>query len=360
VPAFKVVLLEHGYGNTRPERAVIEAAGGEFIDADPLPREEALRLAAEAEVILVRWLPITPEIIQGFRRCRIIIRYGIGYDNVDVPAATAAGIMVGHIPAYSLDEVSNHALALWLACVRNLTRTHDKMRAGGWDMNPPETVFRTAGKTFGLLSLGSIAQTVARKLSGWGMRLIATDPYVDPERARELGVQLVDFDTLCRESDYLSLHPPLLPETRRLIDGRAFGLMKRGVILVNTGRGPVVDGEALLAALNEGRVARAGFDVFEIEPLAVDSPLRAHPHLIVTDHVAWYSEESELELKVTAAEEAVRVGLGGLPKAIANPEVLHKLGRWNEWTPTYNARWQLARVEKLRATPSAVSGAAPA
>ncbi|HVY68834.1 MAG TPA: C-terminal binding protein, partial [Verrucomicrobiae bacterium] len=265
-----------------------------------------------------------------------------------VAAATAAGIMVGHVPAYSLDEVSNHAIALWLACVRNVARNHEKLRAGGWDDLPQETMFRTTGKTFGLVALGGIAQAVARKLSGWGMRLLATDPFLDPSRAAELGVRLVDLETLCRESDYISLHAPLLPETRQMISHRELGWMKRGVIVVNTARGPLLDGEALVAALNEGRVARAGIDVFEQEPPALDAPLRKHPNVILSDHIAWYSEESQEELKVTVAEEAARVGKGGLPVAIANPEVLHKLGRWQEWKPTYNAQWQMKRIATVK------------
>jgi D-3-phosphoglycerate dehydrogenase / 2-oxoglutarate reductase len=347
MPQFKAVLLKHGYPTIEPERRIISDGGGELIDAENLSDEEALRLCEDADAVLVRWLKITPEIIQRLRRCKIIVRYGIGTDNVDVKAATEAGIIVGHVPTYCLDDVSTHAIALLTACVRSLVRTHVKMHRGGWDPNPVDKIWRTAGRTLGLVGLGNIGQATARKMNGWGMRLLATDPFVDPCRAEALGVSLVDFETLCRESDYISLHVPLLPETRHLINNRSLALMKPGVILVNTARGPVIDTRALLKALNQGRVAAAGLDVFEEEPPPPYSRLRKHPRIILTDHIAWYSEESQNELKMTVAEETVRVCTGGLPRSLMNPEVLKKLGRWDEWTPPDNVRWQLKRLEAL-------------
>ncbi|HYV26097.1 MAG TPA: NAD(P)-dependent oxidoreductase, partial [Candidatus Eisenbacteria bacterium] len=239
--------------------------------------------------------------------------------------------------------------ALLLACVRKVVHTHKKIARGGWDDLPSEKMWRTNGRTLGLVGLGNIGQAVARKLGGWGMTLLATDPYVEPALATALGVKLVDFDTLCREADILSVHVPLLPETRHLISTREFALMKPGAILINTARGPVVDNQALLAALNEGRIAQAGLDVFEVEPPPADSPLRTHPRVTLSDHVAWYSEESQTQLQITAAEEVVRVCAGGLPIAIANPDVLHRLGRFAEWTPNDNAKWQLKRLEALTA-----------
>ena len=344
---FKIIMVKHGYPSVEPERQVVTNAGGEFFDGESLTDQEEDKLCAEADGILVRWRKITPEMIKTYHRCKIIVRFGVGTDNVDVNAATEAGIMVGHLPTYCLDDVSNHAIALLLACVRRLIPTHQKLTRGGWDPNPPEPIHRTAGKTLGLVGFGNIAQSVARKMQGWSMRLLATDPFVDPERATALGVRLVDLDTLLRESDYVSLHVPLLPETRHLMNERSFSLMKPGAILVNTARGPVVDAKALLGALESKRVSQAALDVFEEEPPPLGSPLRTHPSMILTDHVAWYSEESQAELKVTAAEEAVRVCTGGLPKSIANPDVLQRIGRLKDWTPNDTYRWQVKRLEKL-------------
>ncbi len=344
---FKVVLLKHGYPSVQREREIIQAAGGEFVDADAFTDTEGIQKCEDAEGILVRWLPITRALMGRFRRCKVIIRYGVGYDNVDVAAATEAKIIVGHIPQYCLDEVSTHAIAMLLACIRNVVGKHKKMERDSWDPNPLEPLYRTSGRTLGLVGLGNIGQAVARKMGGWGMRLLATDPYLDPQRAKDLSVRLVDLETLLRESDYVSLHVPLLAETRHLIGARELGWMKQGAILVNTARGPVVDNESLRRALDAGHLAQAALDVFEHEPPAPGSPLRHHPRLILSDHVAWYSEESQAELQQTAAEEAVRVCSGSLPLAVANPEVLHVLGRVQEWTPNYNAQWQLKRLVAL-------------
>jgi D-3-phosphoglycerate dehydrogenase / 2-oxoglutarate reductase len=351
---FKVVSIQHEYASTDHERRIVTAAGGEYVDTDALPLEAALRHGEAADAILVRWLKVGPDLIRRFHRCKIIVRYGVGYDNVDLAAATEAGIMVGHSPSYCLDEVATHALALLLASVRNVVRIQGRLAQGGWAPNPPEKSYRMAGRTLGLVGFGNIGQSVARKLGGWGMRVLATDPFVEPEKAAALGVQLVDLGALCRESDFISIHAPLLPETRHLISGPQFEQMKPGVILVNTARGPILDAEALLSALEAGRVASAGLDVFEVEPLDAASPLRSHPRVTLSDHTAWYSEESVAELQTTVAEEAVRVCTGGLPVSLANPEVLHRLGRFAEWTPSYAARWQMKRLERLRANPGSV------
>jgi D-3-phosphoglycerate dehydrogenase len=345
MPRFKVLILPHRFPPLEIEREIISKAGGLLVDGDSLPDETAaLREAEDADAVVTRWTNITPELIGRFGRCRLIIRYGIGYDNVDYNAATTAGIIIGHCPSYGVDEVSTHTLALLLACVRDLVGTHARVAKGDWNDTPPIQQYRMAGRTIGLVGLGNIGRAVARKLTGWRMRLLASDPYVPAELAGELNVQLVDLQTLCREADYISLHAPLLPETHHLISQSEFALMKPGVILINTSRGPVVDEEALLNSLNSGLVTAAALDVFEREPLPKDSPLRGHARVVVSDHAAWYSEDSAAELKRTVAEETVRVCTGRLPLAIANPEVLHKLGRVREWTPSYNALWRARRA----------------
>src|SRR5438876_3233250 len=203
IAKFKVVLVEHGYASTDCERDIIHAAGGEFIETNELPLEEALRICEDADGICCRRLEVTGEMMRRFRRCRIIVRYGVGTDNVDVNAATAAGIIVGHVPGYCVDEVSTHAMALLLACVRRITSTHQKVQRGEWDVHRGEPVYRMNGRTLGLVGLGNIGQSMARKLQGWGLNLLASDPFVDPSRAEGLGVKLVAFETLCRQSDYI-------------------------------------------------------------------------------------------------------------------------------------------------------------
>jgi D-3-phosphoglycerate dehydrogenase / 2-oxoglutarate reductase len=344
MPRFQAVLIEHGYATTRHEREVIEAAGGELIDADGMPLERALELCEQADGVLCRRIEVPRALLQRFRRCRIIVRYGVGTDNIDVDAATDLKIIVGHVPSYCADEVSVHAVALLLACVRHVAGTDRRLRAGGWDVRRGETIHRMAGGTLGLVGLGGIGRSVARKMAAWSLRLLAADPFVDPQVAVALGVELVDFDTLCRESDYVSLHCPLLPETRHLVDDRALSAMKPGAVLINTARGPLVDTASLLAALDDGRLSGAALDVFEDEPLPADSPLRRHDKVVLTDHTAWYSEESQVELQRTAAEAVVTACSGGLPGSLANPLVVRRLERWDEWLPAENMRWQLKRL----------------
>jgi D-3-phosphoglycerate dehydrogenase / 2-oxoglutarate reductase len=341
---FRVVLIEHGYSTTRYERDVVEAAGGELVDADELPLDEAFRLCETADGILCRRIQVSRDLLSRFRHCKVIVRYGVGTDNIDVDAATDLGVMVGHVPSYCADEVSSHAIALLLASVRHVTATDHRLRGGGWDVHRGEFIHRMAGKTLGLVGLGGIGRTVALKMSGWGLRLLAADPFVDPVVASRFGVELVGFDRLTRESDFLSLHCPLLPETHHLVGRQALSSVKPGAVLVNTARGPLVDGESLIDAIDSGRLGGAALDVFELEPLPAESPLRRHDRIVITDHTAWYSEESQEELQRTAADVVVRACTGGLPHSLANPLVLKRLGRWEEWEPAENMRWQLKRL----------------
>jgi D-3-phosphoglycerate dehydrogenase / 2-oxoglutarate reductase len=346
---FRVVLIEHGYASTETERRIIEAAGGEFIDAESLRASQALELCREADGILFRRIEVTRDMMAEWRKCKVIVRYGVGTDNVDVEAATEANIIVGHVPSYCVDEVSSHAIALMLACARRVVSTHQRVAQGSWDVHREEPIYRIGGKTIGIVGLGSIGSAVARKLSGWDLTILVADPYVDPQRARDLSVELVDFETLCRRSHFITLHAPLLAETRHLLDAKSFERMPPGAIVVNTARGGLVDSEALVRMLDRGHIAAAGLDVFETEPLPAGSPLRGHPRLVLTDHTAWYSEDSQGDLQRTAAEEMARVCRGGLPRSVANPQVIQRLGRTGEWQPGDNMRWQLQRLRTLGA-----------
>ena len=348
---FRVVLVEHGYAARQLEREIITAAGGEFVDAEDLPLDEALGLCKDADGILVRRTLVTAEMIRSFRRCRTIVRYGVGTDNVDLDAATGAGIIVGNVPDYCMDEVSTHAIALLLACVRDLCGTHSKMIRGDWDITRPTPVTQMTGKTLGLVGLGQIGSAVARKMAAWGMRILASDLFVEEDHARRIGARLVALDTLCSQADYISLHTPLLPETYHLIGADQLKLLRPGSILVNTARGPLVDTQALVDALEDGRLAWAGLDVFEEEPLPADSPLRRHPRVILTDHTAWYSIESQVRLQTSVAQSAVTACTGGVPASIANPQVLYKLGKFEQWRPAPVMRWQLARMRKAGLIP---------
>lgn len=343
---FTIAVLDHGYGQIDLERELVAQAGGMLLDLRDLSEYDALA-AAQAEGIMVRRRVVDESQLAAFKSAKIIVRYGVGVDNIDVDAATRLKLLVGHVPVYCVDEVSNHAICLLLACVRELIPIHQKVSAGRWDLQRENPVHRTRGKTAGIVGLGNIGSDVARKLKSWGMRLLAADPYIEPAKAAALGVELVPLEQLLRQSDFVTLHLPLLPETHHLINEAALALMKPSAILINTARGPIVDTEALRRSLDAGRLHAAGLDVFEEEPIPATSPLLNHPSIVVTDHMGWYSEESLLDLRRQAVEEAIRGAIGKLPHYIANPDVLKALGRDHEWAPPEGARWWARRAEAL-------------
>ncbi len=344
MPSFKTVLVEHGYETSEYEREIVTAAGGEFIDTDTLPIEEALAQCVDAEAIMIRRIEADENLLSTFANCKIITRYGVGTDNIDVPAATRAGIFVVNVPGYCIDEVSDQATALLLSCIRQIPASDRKMREGGWDVKRPIPIRRVRGRTLGVLGFGNIGQMFVEKMKGWGLNVLVSDPYIEPQVAKEAGVELVDFNTLCSAADYISLHAPLTDETAHIINADSLSRMKPETILVNTSRGGLVDTDALLAALDRGQIACAGLDVFEQEPPAADHPLRSHPRLVLTDHMGWHSLESQVQLQTTVAEEVVRVCSGGLPQSLANPELIYQLGRFAEWHPGTSMIWQLKKL----------------
>jgi len=257
---------------------------------------------------------MTARVIQSLSRCRVISRYGVGYDNVDVEAATRKDIWVARVPDYCIEEVSDQALALMLACVRNLAFKDRKVREGRWNLQREQPTHRMAGKTLGLIGFGAIARCFLRKAAGLGLaRVLVFDPLVEPSVVRGQGGAPADLRTVLAESDFLSIHAPLSRETKGMIGPEEIRLMKSTAILVNTARGPLVDESALAAALSEGRLCGAGLDVFEKEPLAADSPLRQLDNVILSDHTGWFSEESVSELKTKAARNVAAVLRGGPP-----------------------------------------------
>ena len=252
--------------------------------------------------------------IQELQKCRVISRYGVGYDNVSVEAATAKGIWVARVPDYCLEDVSDQALALLLGCVRKVAFKDRRIREGAWNLQREQPSYRIAGKILGLVGYGAIARTLHRKLSGFGLgRVLVFDPYLDPKKIEENGAESVNLRALLKNSDYVSIHAPLSEETRGLIGSRELSLMKRTAILVNTSRGPLIEEKAVAEALADGKITAAGLDVFETEPLPADSPLRQLDNVILSDHAGWYSEESVAELKTKAAQNVLEVLKGGKP-----------------------------------------------
>ncbi len=319
--SFTVVVTDHSYPDLNEETRVLSTVGARLIMAPSPAASDILSVAADADALLVSMAPITKEVIAGLKRCRAIVRYGVGYDNVDVAAATAHGIYVCNVPDYGIDEVSTHAITLALACLRRLPHQMEVARTGRWAEGVTGDIPRLAGLTFGLLGLGRIGRATARKAAGLGFHVIAHDPYIPAEQFKASGVEQVSFDELLARSDILSIHMPLTEETRGLFTESVLQRMKRTAILVNTARGPIVPNAAVLRALREGWIAAAGLDVLEQEPPPPDEPLLAEPKALITPHIAWYSEESMRDVRRKAAEEIARILSGQPPRNVVNPEV---------------------------------------
>ena len=311
---FTVVIADDRYASYHEEEAVLREvdAGVEIFASSSL--SAARKAFAAADAILVNLFPMRADIIEGLPKCRVISRYGVGYDNVDVEAATRKGIWVARVPDYCFEDVADHALALLLGCVRKIPYKDRMVREGRWNLHKDQPCYRMAGKTLGIIGYGNAGRCLHRKVFGFGFaRVLVCDPNVRASVIRAAGAVPVPLSTLLTDADYISLHVPLTSETRHFIGARELAKVKRGLILVNTSRGPVIDERALAESLRDGHLAGAGLDVFEEEPVPRGSPLRTLDNVIFTDHAGWYSEESVVELKTKAAQNVAAVLAGGAP-----------------------------------------------
>ena len=321
-PLVLICGLDHA--NVVEEQDVFGRAGVRFRVVLARTESEYLERCGEADGVLVQYGDVTRRVLDGLPRLRVVVRYGVGVDGIDLAAATDRGIPVVNVPDYGTDEVANHAVTLLLALSRKLARLDRQTRRGGWDVFRVGPVTRLLGQTVGLLGCGRIGSAVARKLAGFDVRLLGWDPFVG---AFPPGVQPVAFERLLAESDYLTIHCPLTPDTRHLLGEEALAQLRPTAVLINTARGGIVDTAALTAALQQGLLAGAGLDVLEAEPIDPSSPLLQMEQVIVTPHAAWYSEEGRSDLKRRAAEEAVRVLRGERPRHCVNPEALARPAR---------------------------------
>lgn len=309
----KVVITDYYYESIHQEAAVMAEIGAELLDYHCQTEDEVIAVAADCDALICQFAPITRKVIESLEKCKVIVRYAIGVDNIDVAAAEEHGIYVCNVPDYGIDEVSNHAIALLLDCAKKLTYLAGQVKQGNCSYTIVKPLFRMEGKTLGLMGFGRIPRLVAKKMAGFGVHIIAYDPMMNEELARELGVTPVSFDQLLRESDYLSVHCPLTADTHHLFNEAAFRAMKPTAIFINTARGAVVNEEDLIHALEQGEIAMAGIDVTETEPIPVDHPLLKLDNAVVTPHAAWYSEEAVQSLQLKAAQEAARVLKGQPP-----------------------------------------------
>jgi len=318
---FQVAVSDIVFPNLDRARAVLSTIGAELRLAEEPKPGAILRVAKDADALLATYAKITADMIRQMTRCRIISRFGIGVDNVDIPAATERGIVVTKVPDYCIDEVSDHAMALLLSAVRKIPLANSLVQQGRWEMPAVVPIHRLRGSVLGLVGFGRIPQLVAPKAQAFGMRVVSFDPYIPKDVFERANVESVDFPQLLKISDYISIHAPLLPETQSLFNANAFRQMKPHAYLINTARGPIVDEAALARALDAGQLAGAALDVMTKEP-PTGSPLLGRPNVIITPHTSFYSEESLNDLETKAAEEVVRVLKGQAPKNPVNPEAL--------------------------------------
>ena len=312
-----VAVSDTVFPNLDPARDVLARIGAELQVASEATPDEILRVATGADGLLVTYARITGPMIARMTRCRVISRFGIGVDNVDLDAATAAGIVVTKVPDYCIDEVSDHALALMMALARKIPASNAQVHGGGWSMRAVVPIHRLRGSVLGLVGFGRIPQLMVPKAQAFGLRVIAYDPYVPADVYAAAGVTSVEFPELLQTSDFVSIHAPLVNETRGLFNAGVFRQMKPNAYLINTARGPIIDEQALADALDAGHLAGAGLDVMTQEPPA-GSPLVGRADVIITPHTAFYSEESLIELQTKAAQEVVRVLSGEMPRNPVN------------------------------------------
>jgi D-3-phosphoglycerate dehydrogenase len=269
-------------------------------------------------------VPVTEPIVAGWERCRLVIRHGVGYDNVDLAALERAGIPCCYIPDYCIDEVAEHAIMLLLASARRLPASRrvleESSARGQWDFAGVIPIYRITGRTVGILGCGRIGSRVYRKLQAFGVDFRIADPYLSEERKRELGIEVVDKETMFRESDFVTVHTPLTRETRHIVNAETLAMMKPTAYLINTSRGPMVDAVALAEALRKGVIAGAAVDVFDREPPPPDHPLFGAPNIILTPHLAWYSEDAAWRIRELIVQEIDRFLAGQPPRYVAKAE----------------------------------------
>ncbi len=329
----KVVVTDYIEPDLDWEAGEMAARGVEFA-AHQLkfrPDEEVIAAVRDATVIVVNMVKFSAEIVGKLERCCRIIRHGAGYDNVDLAACTERGIAVAYCPDYCMDEVAEQAISLIFACARQVPQSRrildDSIARGRWDFTPLAKCYRMAGKTLGIVGCGRIGGCLYRKLEHFGFeRILVCDPYLSARRKSELGISTFPLEEVLRQSDFVTLHTPLNEETRHLINASTLALMKPTAYLVNTSRGPMVDVEALAAALRDGVIAGTGIDVYDKEPPGDDYPLLGLENAILTPHLSWYSEDAAWTIRRKIVEDIDLALAGRPPRFCVNKEVYERAG----------------------------------
>jgi D-3-phosphoglycerate dehydrogenase / 2-oxoglutarate reductase len=308
-----IAVTDSPFPSLDPALAALKRVDPELRMAKSAAADDILAIARDADAVLVTYAKLPGELLKGLKRCKVIGRFGLGVDNIDIPAAAQLGITVTYVPDYCLREVSDHAMALLLALARKIPFSNRLVQSGRWEVPPIVPLRRLDGQVLGLVGFGNIPRALAPKAKAFGLKVITHDPYVSADVVKALGVENTSFEDLLGRSDFVSVHAPLLPATRGLMNAAAFARMKKGAFLVNTARGPLVDETALVGALDSGHLGGAALDVVTAEPLAKDSPLLGRDNVILTPHTAFYSVEALEELQTKCATDVARVLSGEAP-----------------------------------------------
>jgi D-3-phosphoglycerate dehydrogenase len=290
-----------------------------------MPEEDVFAKIKDADIIVVNMVKMTESLISKLKKCRLIIRHGIGYDNVDVNACTKYGIQFAYQPDYCKEDVAEHAIALIFACARKVVKSRktleESAKSGQWNFSGLFPIYRLDGKTLGILGTGRIGSRVFRKLKTFGFKIIACDPYIKEHRKKKLedqGLVYVDKETLFKESDYITVHTPLNDETRHIVNAETLALMKPTAYVVNSSRGPMVDSAALAAAVKNETIAGAAIDVFDVEPPSPDFELFGIENVILTPHIGWASEEAGWEIRESILNDILAAAEGKSARCVVN------------------------------------------
>lgn len=309
---YRIYVTDGRHASYHIEQEMLRAIGGELKICCCATDADIAAQCADADAILLDMAPMTARAVMALKKCKVISRYGVGYDNVDVAACTKQGIQVANVPDYCEEDVSDHALALLFACLRDVPRRDRLIRQGQWNIQ--RVSFRLRGKVLGVLGFGRIARALVRKCAGFQFsEILVYDPYVSEETCVALGARKAALEDVLRGADVISLHMPVTLETEHMIDSRALELMRPTAILINTSRGRLVDDAALVQALKCQQILCAGLDTHNCEPLPADSPYLQLDNVVLTDHTAYHTEEAVEELKRKCAQNVVNVLTGSSP-----------------------------------------------
>ncbi|MDK2794593.1 MAG: D-3-phosphoglycerate dehydrogenase / 2-oxoglutarate reductase [Caldanaerobacter sp.] len=316
---YKIFMTDTIFPDTKIEEEVLSTIGAKLVLASKKDEKTFIDEGHDCDAMIVVYAPINCEVLSHLEKCKVIVRTGIGVDNIDLKAASNRGIMVANVPDYCIDEVADHTVALFLCGIRKIAFLNQRVKSGVWNVNEARPIPRLRGKKYGVLGCGAIGQQVAVRMSSFGMDVYGYDPYLPDEKFTELSITKVDsLEEFFSTVDFFSLHVPLTEHTRHIINKQTISLMKESVFFVNTSRGGLVNEEDLLEALSKKRIAGAALDVLGKEPPELTGALFKLDNLIVTPHAAFMSEDAMIELRRKAAEEVVRALTEGRPKYWVN------------------------------------------